>query len=52
MQFPKTEKIIYEGKLLEIGRYGIKDKLPTVQYEGKAAEQYLKTNGLGLPPDP
>jgi hypothetical protein len=54
MSFEKTEKIICDGKILEIGQYGIKTKRTAseVVYEGKAAVQYLKTNanGPGLPP--
>jgi hypothetical protein len=54
MSFEKTEKIICDGKILEIGQYGIKtkDTASEVVYEGKAALQYLKTNANepGLPP--
>ena len=55
MSFNKTERIIFEGRMLEIGQYSnaAKDTVPKVIYEGEAAEQYLKTNanGPGLPPD-
>lgn len=51
----KSDKIICNGSTIVLGSFWQKNDgdSPALkkEYEGKAAEQYLKENGLGLPPD-
>jgi hypothetical protein len=51
MNFNKTDKMIFEGKIIEIGNYGAeKPQLPKIEYEGEAAKRYLNEHGLEEPP--
>jgi hypothetical protein len=56
ISFDKKEKIIYKEGVFEMGNLKIEtpkiqNEAPQLHLEGKEAEQYLITNGIGLPPN-